>query len=202
MSTLAQTNGPSTATVQLYSRPNRRGAQNWLAAWAGQDVTQTAPIRVVTFVLLAASGALSQPRPSPDLPQQSQFDDSNSPQAQRQQIPASDSLPDAPSSVQPPTQTERFPAFVNEARSPLTVTLTTAGITAGIMRETAPGYLTPRLQPIFIPRYQTVFTPADSSAFLDKYLVPSLLQQNLHYHPSTSDTFMGRASDAASRIFI
>jgi len=47
-----------------------------------------------------------------------------------------------------------------------------------------------------------VFTREDSSAFLDKYLVPSLLQKNLRYHPSTSASFMGRASDAASRIFI
>jgi len=47
-----------------------------------------------------------------------------------------------------------------------------------------------------------VFAREDSNAFLDKYLVPSLLKQNLRYHPSASASFMGRASDAASRIFI
>ncbi|MFY9562416.1 MAG: hypothetical protein WAQ52_19455 [Terriglobales bacterium] len=42
----------------------------------------------------------------------------------------------------------------------------------------------------------------ESSTFFDKYLYPSLLKQNLRYHPSTSSSFMGRATDAASRILI
>jgi hypothetical protein len=60
------------------------------------------------------------------------------------------------------------------------------------------------MQPSFIPNYhyQAVLTQKDSSTFLDKYLVPSLLKRNLRYQPSTSGSFMGRASDAASRIFI
>ena len=160
-------------------------------------VTRTAPIRVISVVLLAACGALCQPRPSDDV------DELNSPQAQRQQIPASRSLPDAPSSVQPPTQAERFRALPNEARSPLRLSaLGTLGVNAGVTRETGPGHVTPGLQPSFIPRYETVFAREDSNAFLDKYLVPSLLKQNLRYHPSASASFMGRASDAASRIFI
>jgi hypothetical protein len=149
-------------------------------------VTRTAPIRLISFVLLAACGALCQPRPSPDLPHQLPFYDSNLPEVPRPEIPASRSLPDAPSSVQPPTPAERFHTLVNEARSPLTLgRLGAAGI-----------------QPGLIPHYETVFTQEGSSTFLDKYLVPSLLKRNLRYHPSTSGSFMGRASDAASRIFI
>jgi hypothetical protein len=58
------------------------------------------------------------------------------------------------------------------------------------------------MQLSFIPHYQTVFPQEDSSNFVDKYLVPSLLNRNLRYHPSSSGSFMGRASDAASRIFV
>jgi len=122
---------------------------------------------------------------------------------QPHEIPTSSSLPDAPSSVQPPTQTEEFRTFVNETRLPLTVgALGATGVNAGVLRETGPGHVTPGLRPSFIPHYETAFTQEDSNSFLDKYLVPSLLKQNLRYHPSTSGSFMGRASDAASRIFI
>jgi hypothetical protein len=41
-----------------------------------------------------------------------------------------------------------------------------------------------------------------SSDFFDKYLYPTLLKRNLNYHPSTSDSVMGRAVYAASRIFV
>ena len=62
-------------------------------------------------------------------------------------------------------------------------------------------HFVPGLQPSFIPHYQAGFTQEDFT-FLDKYLYPSLRKRNLRYHPSTSGSFMGRASDAASRIFI
>ena len=162
-------------------------------------MTRLVTIRVVTFVLSAACGALCQQRPSADLLQQLQSD-SNAPDLQRQEILTSSSLPDAPSSVQPPTQAERFPTVVTVVRSPLT--LDAPGVNAGVMHATGPGHVTPGLRPIFIPRYETAFTQEDSSTFLDNYLYPSLLNRNLRYHPSTSASFMGRASDAASRIFI
>jgi len=76
--------------------------------------------------------------------------------------------------------------LVNEARSP---------VTGGALGASG-------IQPGFIPHYETVFTQEDSSTFLDKYVYPSLLKRNLRYHPSTSGSFMGRASDAASRIFV
>src|SRR2546423_11711739 len=80
---------------------------------------QTALIRVISFLLLAAGGELCQSeRPSPDLPGL-QFDGSNSPEVRRQEMLTRRSLPDAPS-VQRPTRAEKFHTFVEEARSPLT----------------------------------------------------------------------------------
>jgi hypothetical protein len=109
------------------------------------------------------------------------------------------SLPDAPS-VQLPTQAEKFQTFVDEVRSPLT--LGTAGINAGVMRETELGHVTPVPQVSFAAPYKAAFNQKESSIFFGKYLYPSLLKQNLRYHPSTSGSFMGRATYAASRIFI
>ena len=172
-------------------------------------VTHTAPIRVFSFVLLATCGALCQARPSPDLPHQLPFYDTDLAEVPRHEIPTT-GLPDAPSSVQPPTQAERFHTFVNGARSPLTLgRLGAAGVgvgvgvnlRTGVMRETGSGHVTPGMQHSFIPRYEAVFTQKDSTTFLDKYLYPSL-EHNVRYRPSTSGSFMGRASYAASRIFI
>jgi len=160
-------------------------------------VKRTAPIRVISFLLLAACGALCQKRPSADLLQGLQFDGSNSPEMQRQEM---HTLPDAPSSVQPPIQAERFHTFVNEASSPLT--LGAVGVSAGVMRETELGHVTPGPQPNLTAHYQAAFIQKESSNFVRKDPYPSLLKQNLRYLPSTSSSFVGRATYAASRIFI
>jgi hypothetical protein len=109
------------------------------------------------------------------------------------------SLPDAPS-VQPPTQTEKFRTFVDEARSPLT--LGAVAINAGIMRDTELGHVIPGPQPSLAVVYKAVFIQKESSAFFGKYLYPSLLKQDPRYYPSTSGSFLGRATYAASRILI
>lgn len=164
-------------------------------------VKRSAPIRVISFILLAACGALCQKRPSADLLQGLQFDGSNSPEMQRQEMRTWKSLPDAPSSVQPPTQADRFRTFVNEARSPLI--LGAVGVSAGVMRETELGHVTPGPQPSLTALYQVVVIQKESNAFLDKYLYPPLLKEDPHYYyPSTSGSFMSRATYAASRIFI
>ena len=148
-------------------------------------VKRTAPIRVVSLILLAACGALGQKRPSADLLQGLQFEGSNSPEVQRPEMGTWRSLPDAPSLIQPPRRTERFPTFVfptfvkeNETGSPLT--LGAVGVSAGVIPGTKLGPVTPGS----LPR------------------LTALYQQNLRYHPSTSNSFMGRATYAASRIFI
>lgn len=148
-------------------------------------VKRTAPIRVVSLILLAACGALGQKSPSADLLQGLQFEGSNSPEVQRPEMGTWRSLPDAPSLIQPPRRAERFPTFVfpafvkpNETGSPLT--LGAVGVSAGVIRETKLGHVTPGSQP----------------------RLTALYQHNLRYHPSTSSSFMGRATYAASRIFI
>jgi hypothetical protein len=166
-------------------------------------VKRTAPIRVISFVLLAACGALCQKRPSADLLQGLQFDGSNSPIVQRQEMRTEmrtwRSLPDAPSaSVRPLTQAEKFHTFISEARSPLT--LGAVGVTAGVLSEL--GHVTPGPQPSLTALYKAVFIQKESSAFFGKYLYPSLLKQDPRYYPSTSSSFLGRATYAASRILI
>jgi hypothetical protein len=121
--------------------------------------TRIAPIRIFLFVLWAACVALSQTeRPSADLLQR---DGSSSREVQRQELRAWRSLPDAPSTVQPPTQAEKLQTFVDQARSPLTIGA--VGINAGVMRETKLGYVTPGLQPSFTASYREVFTQKQSS---------------------------------------
>jgi hypothetical protein len=149
-------------------------------------VRRTAPIRVISFVLLAACGALCQKLPSPDRRQGFQFDSSNSPELQRQEMLAAGSLPDAPSTVQPPT----------------VPTIAVLGMGVGTMRGTQLGRLVAGPQPGLNAPYQVALGQRESSTFLGKYLSPQLLSQDPRYHASTSDSFMGRASYAASRIFV
>ena len=101
---------------------------------AGPAMVKRTTLRVISFVLLAASGALCQGEgPSGNLLHGLRFDGSNSFQAQRQEMPTLRSLPDAPS-VQRAPQAGKFQTFVNEARSPLT--LGAVGVNAAIIRET------------------------------------------------------------------
>jgi hypothetical protein len=182
-------------------QPNRRAAP--LAALQNRGmVKRTAPIRVISFLLVAACGALCQSEPSSvDVPQGFHFEGSTSLslEAQRQEMRTWRSLPDAPS-FQPPTQAEKFQAFVDEARSPLI--LGAVSVNAGVMRETELEHFTPGPQPSFTTLYKVALIQKESSAFFGKYLYPSLLKQDPRYYPSTSDSFMGRATYAASRIFI
>jgi hypothetical protein len=116
-------------------------------------VKRIAPIRVMSFLLLAACGALCQSEcPSADLLQALEPDGSDSHELQPQEMGTWGSLPDAPS-VQPPTQGEKFRTFVNEARSPLT--LAAVGVNAGVMHETELGRLTPGRQPSLTALYSS-----------------------------------------------
>ena len=161
-------------------------------------VKRIARIRVISFVLLAPCVSFSQSEHLPaNLVQESQLDGLNS-AVPRQGMRTRRSLPDAPS-VHPTTGTGKFQTFVDEARSPLT--LGAVGINAGLMRETDPGVI-PRPQPNLIDLYKVVLIQKESSAFFGKYLYPSLLKQDPRYYPSTSRSFLGRATYAASRILI
>lgn len=172
------------------------------ANWAAVLMKRTVVIRVISFFLLGACGALCQKRPSADLLPGSQFDGSNSPEVQRQEMRSWNSLPDAPSPVQPPSQAQRFHAFVKEASSPLT--LGAVGVSAGVRHETEMGDVASGPPTSLAALYQSVPVQKESavSAFFGKYLYPPLLKQDSRHEPSASGSFMDRASHAASRIFV
>jgi len=159
---------------------------------------RVAPVQIISVLVLAVCGAWCQSaRPSGDL---LRGDGANSEGIQPQEMQTWRLLPDAPS-LQSPTEADRFHQFVNEARSPLT--LGTVGVNAGVItRETEPGRVTQGTQPNLTTSDKLVFTQKESSVFFDKYLYPSLRKGVLRYHPSTSGSFMGRATYAASRIFV
>jgi hypothetical protein len=161
-------------------------------------VKQSTPIRVMSFILLAVSGAFCQKNLSADRPQGLVFDGSVSPDLQRQEIDTSRSLPDAPSPLQP-SQGERFRSFGDESSSPLTPG--GLGVSPGIIRETESGRVTPRPRLNLTAHYHAAFTQERSSNFLAKGPYTPSFRPNLRYLPSTSITLMGRTTYAASRIF-
>jgi hypothetical protein len=150
---------------------------------------------------LAACGALCQSeRPSVNLLPGLRVEGSNSPEVQRPEMRTWRSLSDAPSSIQPPRRAERFPTFVDEMGSPLT--LGAVGVSAGAMLGTEMGNVTPGPRSTFTAPYKAAFTQEESSTFFGKHLYPPLLKHDPRYYASSSDSFMDRASYAASRIFV
>jgi len=150
---------------------DRKGGPRGRRSVAALVMAGFAPIRVISFLLLAACGALCQ---------------------QRQDEQVWNSLPDAPSA-------ELFRTSVDEERWPLTrgavaydAVLTHESEQAG----SQVAWISFRA-PDDRQRVQK-----DSSDFVEKYLYSSLLKRNLNYHPSTSGTLMGRATYAASSIFV
>jgi hypothetical protein len=154
-------------------------------------------IWIISSVLLVACGALCQ---SERAAEGLLGNSSKLPEVQRQEMPGGRSLPDAPSTVQPPTQAEKFQTFAYEARSSLTMRPT--AIPSNVRRATELRYVTPAPQPRLIPSDQLLFTQKQSSNFIVKYLCAPSVKKNLLYHPSTSNTLIGRATDAASHIFV
>ena len=181
-------------------QPNCRASQKLPTFQDRATVKRITPLRVMSCLLLATCGTLGQSeRPSADLLEGSEYEGPNSHDVQRQELRTSKSLSDAPS-AQPPTQAEKFRTFVDEARSPLT--FGTAGVSAGIMRETELGGLSSGSKASLTALYKGVLIQKESSAFFGKYLYPALLKQDPRYYPSSSGSFLGRATYAASRIFI
>ena len=158
------------------------------------------PISVMSFLLLAVCGALCQSeRPSADLLQVAEYDGSDSHEVQRLEPPTWKSLPNAPS-AQPPTQAEKFRAFIDEARSPLT--FGAAGVNAGMMHLTEVGGLSSAREASLTELYKGALIQKESGAFFIKYLYPALLKQDPRYHHSSSPSFWGRVTYAASRTVI
>jgi hypothetical protein len=157
-------------------------------------------IRVVSLILLAVGEALCQKSASDDLLPGLPFDGSGFLQVQRPEMRAWSSLPDAPSLMQRRRQAEKFPAFVNETRPPLT--FGAVGVSAGAMPGTELGRAIAGPQPNLVAHYQLVFTRKEPNDFLSQYLHQPMLKLDTRYYASTSDSLMGRASYAASRMFV
>ena len=153
-----------------------------------------ASIWFISSVLLVACGALCQSERASD---GLLLGDSSNPPEARQEMLTWRSLPDAPSTVQPRTQVEKFRTFLYEARLPLE--MRAAAITSNIRRGTE---LRHALQPRLIPSDELPFTQKQPSNLVLKYLCPPLVKRSLLYHPSTSNTLIGRATYAASHIFV
>jgi len=150
-------------------------------------VKRTAPIRVITFFLLAGCGALCQELPSSGLLGGLQFDDSALREEQSQELSDWQSLPNALSSIQPVTKAEEFHALIKGG--------------AGALRGTEQGQVIPG-QTAPTTLYQMDFIRKEAGVTLSKYLYPQFFQHEQRYAPSASGSFIGRASYAASSIFI
>lgn len=107
-------------------------------------------------------------------------------------------LPDAPL-PQPVTQADKFQAFVEQARSPFI--FGAASLNALALRETQE-HGGPGMQSSFTSLYEAAVVQKESSAFLGKFVYPSLLKQDPRYFPSTSQNVVGRTAYAASRLLI
>ncbi len=157
-----------------------------------------APVWVISSVLLVACAALCQSKLASE--GLLQGDGSNSPEVQRQEMRTWKSLPDAPSTVKPPTQTEESQTVAYEARLPLA--MRAAAITSKVRRGTELRHVTPVPQPSLIPSDELLFSQKKPSNFIVKYLCPPFVKRSMLYHPSTSNTLIGRATYAASHIFV
>jgi hypothetical protein len=135
----------------------------------------TVPIRVTGFVLLAAGGAFCQQLPSKA---------------------SSSSLPDAPSAV----ASARMDSgqMLTGAGGPPRAITTDLNVT----RESDAGKIFRPAQTTFSLAHNAQPGQKTSRDFFDKYLYPTLLKRNPGYHPSTSDSLIGRTMYAASRIFV
>ncbi len=118
--------------------------------------------------------------------------------SKRQGLPPASLLPDAPL-PQPVTGADKFQAFVDEARSPLV--FGAAGVNALALRE-AQEHAAPGMQSSLATLYEASVVQKESSAFLGKFLYPSLLRQDPRYYLSSSHNVIEQTIYAASRLLI
>ncbi len=160
-------------------------------------VSLITPSRVASFLLLVACGAFCQ---SEQLSTDSlQCEGSDSREERCQDLHGARSLPDAPS-ARTSIQAEPFRPFFDRARLPSTPGV--VGVKAGVAREPQVAHMASRAQGNLTATYEAGLTQQVSNSFFEKYLYPSLLKPNRRYHQSIKSSFLGRATDAASGIFI
>lgn len=151
-------------------------------------VKRIAPLPVASFCLLAVCGALCQSGRPLGGGHQESFAGTN---LQRQPS----ELPDAPSQIVR-TEALKFHSFGDQTRLPLPVG--EIGMNANMGKAHA-GIVFPETASA-ISVYKAV-PDKGAGAFFSKFLDASH-KRNLRYQPSSSDTVMERARDAASRIFV
>jgi hypothetical protein len=139
-------------------------------------VRRTAAIPVISILLLAACGAWGQEEnPATGLPR-------------------SGLLPDAPA-PNAPINAEKFHGFVEQIYSPPNLGAVSVNASAIIDKDT---HLGSGMQPRFTVLYGTPVLRKQSSTFIDAVLYRSLLNRDLRYHASTSNSIVSRVSYAVS----
>jgi hypothetical protein len=156
---------------------------------------------VVCFWLAAAGGGLCQSAASSSKSYRVKSDTADQIRTQGQAATDSQSLPDAPSAL---VSTERNASAGRSGRPQLSLAVP---LSPGSLRETNPFSLTVATTPpaaIFEDPAQErrEQSQKEPSFILSKYFYRSTLPQNLPHQQSTSDTLLGRATDAASRVLL
>ena len=131
------------------------------------------PIRITWFVLLTACAAWCQ---------------------QGEEKATRSTLPDAPSVL--------ATARAQESRGDEAATMLMASTDTGVVSaaELASGTRAPQQGVLVFSKAEPA--QEESGDFFEKYLYPTLLKRNLNYHPSTGSSLVGRATYAASRVFV
>jgi len=140
---------------------------------------RVAPAQIISFLVLVACGALGQGVGLSG-------EGSNLPTGRLpDQMPAWGFLPNAPS-----------------VQFAIPLTVNAAAVNLDVVREREFRTVSFGPEVGFSASDKTLARQKDP-IFFDKYLYPSLRRgELLRYHPSTSNSLMGRAVDAASRIFV
>ena len=112
--------------------------------------------------------------------------------------PSQESLPDAPSAAVS-SQAISFERVDDEARS---LRAAPVGLSATAGAETDVAHIAAGLRWNQAVLNTTVPVQKESRDFFSRHVYPSLLNSNFRYRPSDSDSLMGRATDAASRILV
>lgn len=167
-------------------------------------MVQRIAVRIVSFCLLTPCAAFCQNIPSRDpvqpspLAQFATLESSNSLVEQRRRADPPTPLPDAPSALIA-SRSDPSVGLRRDAHPPSTELKTLATNSGLICIPSTPP--TPRAL-----IFQSAPASDDSGAFFkrhfDKYFDTSLSRQDSRYHASSKDTLIGRATDAASRIFV
>ncbi len=112
---------------------------------------------------------------------------------------AASGLPDAPSASVAPTRSWETPGGEAQLPPAAAATMTADGGAIAEIPQVAAGLL-PRRPALYQPVREQ--NEADSAPSFFKRLTPALLRPNSRYMASDRDTVLGRATDAASRIFV